>query len=83
VCDCLIDEGRPLGTAGQEQVPNHLRGYGQKPWSFAYWQMSGVDHTAPQGLFRHISSNLARSSRLYSMPSLLCSVSIWALPALF
>jgi hypothetical protein len=25
VCNCLIDEGRPLGTGLQEQVPNHLR----------------------------------------------------------
>src|ERR1700691_2021160 len=25
VCNCLIDEGRPLGTGWQEQVPNHLR----------------------------------------------------------
>jgi len=24
VCNCLIDEGRPLGTGWQEQVPNHL-----------------------------------------------------------
>jgi hypothetical protein len=25
VCNCLIDEGGPLGTGLQEQVPNHLR----------------------------------------------------------
>src|ERR1035437_6472917 len=25
MCNCLIDEGRPLGTGLQEQVPNHLR----------------------------------------------------------
>jgi len=25
VCNCLIDEGRPLGTGWQGQVPNHLR----------------------------------------------------------
>ena len=24
MCNCLIDEGRPLGTALQEKVPNHL-----------------------------------------------------------
>ena len=24
VCNCLIDEGGPLGTGLQEQVPNHL-----------------------------------------------------------
>jgi hypothetical protein len=24
VCNCSIDEGRPLGTGLQEQVPNHL-----------------------------------------------------------
>ena len=25
VCNCSTDEGRPLGTGLQEQVPNHLR----------------------------------------------------------
>jgi hypothetical protein len=30
VCNCLIDEGRPLGTGWQEQVPNHLRRLGSK-----------------------------------------------------
>jgi hypothetical protein len=30
VCNCLIDEGRPLGTGWQEQVPNHLRRLCQK-----------------------------------------------------
>ena len=25
LCNCLTDEGRPLGTGLQEQVPNHLR----------------------------------------------------------
>ena len=25
MCNCLIDEGGPLGTGWQEQVPNHLR----------------------------------------------------------
>ena len=25
MCNCLTDEGRPLGTGLQEQVPNHLR----------------------------------------------------------
>ena len=25
MCNCLIDEGRPLGTGWQEQVSNHLR----------------------------------------------------------
>jgi hypothetical protein len=24
VCNCFTDEGRPLGTGLQEQVPNHL-----------------------------------------------------------
>ena len=24
MCNCLTDEGRPLGTGLQEQVPNHL-----------------------------------------------------------
>jgi hypothetical protein len=31
VGNCLIDEGRPLGTGLQEQVPNHL----QRLWSKA------------------------------------------------
>ena len=30
MCNCLIDEGRPLGTGWQEQVPNHLRRLGSK-----------------------------------------------------
>ena len=25
MCNCLIDEGRPLGAGLQEQAPNHLR----------------------------------------------------------
>ena len=25
MCNCLIDEGGPLGIGWQEQVPNHLR----------------------------------------------------------
>jgi hypothetical protein len=25
VCNCLSDEGRPIGTGLQERVPNHLR----------------------------------------------------------
>ena len=25
MCNCLTDEGRPLGTGLQERVPNHLR----------------------------------------------------------
>ncbi len=25
MCNCLIDEGGPLGTGLQEQVPNHLQ----------------------------------------------------------
>jgi hypothetical protein len=85
VCNCLIDEGRPLGIGWQEQVPNHLR----QLWSKAMVarllanERRGEDHTAPQGLFRRNSLNLARSSRSCSMPSLLCNVSIWALPALF
>jgi len=33
VCNCLIDEGRPLGTGWQEQVPNHLWRLWSKPWS--------------------------------------------------
>ena len=31
MCNCLIDEGRPLGTGWQEQVPNHLRRLWSKP----------------------------------------------------
>ena len=30
MCNCLTDEGRPLGTGLQEQVPNHLRRLGSK-----------------------------------------------------
>jgi len=32
VLNCITDGGRPLGTGLQEQVSNHLRCCGQKPW---------------------------------------------------
>jgi len=43
VCNCLIDEGRPLGTGWQEQVPNHLR------W---LWSKAMVVSTEGKGLER-------------------------------
>src|ERR1035441_7153396 len=43
VCNCLTDEGRPLGTGLQEQVPNHLR------W---LWAKAMVVSTGGKGLER-------------------------------
>jgi hypothetical protein len=43
VCNCLIDEGRPLGTGWQEQVPNHLR---------RLWSKALVVSTEGKGLER-------------------------------
>ena len=43
VCNCLIDEGRPLGTGWQEQVPNHLR---------RLWSKAMVVSTEGKGLER-------------------------------
>jgi hypothetical protein len=31
MCNCLIDEGRPLGTGLQEQVPDYLRRVNNSP----------------------------------------------------
>jgi group II intron reverse transcriptase/maturase len=43
VCNCLIDEGGPLGTGWQEQVPNHLR---------RLWSKAMVVSTEGKGLER-------------------------------
>ena len=43
MCNCLIDEGRPLGTGWQEQVPNHLR---------RLWSKAMVVSTGGKGLER-------------------------------
>ena len=43
MCNCLIDEGRPLGTGWQEQVPNHLR---------RLWSKALVVSTEGKGLGR-------------------------------
>ena len=43
MCNCSIDEGRPLGTGLQEQVPNHLR------W---LWAKAMVVSTGGKGLER-------------------------------
>jgi hypothetical protein len=41
VRNCLADEGRPLGTGLQEQVPNHLR---------RLWSKATVVNTEGKGL---------------------------------
>ena len=43
MCNCLIDEGRPLGTGLQEQVPNRLR---------RLWSKAVVVSTKGKGLGR-------------------------------
>ena len=43
MCNCLIDEGRPLGTGLQEQVSNHLR---------RLWSKAMVVSTEGKGLAR-------------------------------
>ena len=48
MCNCLIDEGRPLGTGWQEQVPNHLR---------RLWAKAMVVSTEGKGLERTRSGN--------------------------
>ena len=48
VCNCLIDEGRPLGTGWQEQVPNHLR---------RLWSKAMVVSTEGKGLERTMSGD--------------------------
>jgi len=54
VCNCLIDEGRPLGTGLQEQVPNHLR------W---LWSKAMVVSTEGKGLERTRSGDWQEEDR--------------------
>jgi hypothetical protein len=54
VCNCLIDEGRPLGTGWQEQVPNHLR---------RLWSKALVVSTEGKGLERTRSGDWQEEGR--------------------
>src|SRR5664279_5344516 len=54
VCNCLIDEGRPLGTGWQEQVPNHLR---------RQWSKAMVVSTEGKGLGRTRSGDWQEEDR--------------------
>jgi hypothetical protein len=54
VCNCLIDEGRPLGTGWQEQVPNHLR---------RLWSKALVVSTEGKGLGRTRSGDWQEEDR--------------------
>ena len=54
VCNCLIDEGRPLGTGWQEQVPNHLR---------RLWSKAMVVSTEGKGLERTRSGDWQEEDR--------------------
>ena len=54
VCNCLIDEGRPLGTGLQEQVPNHLR---------RLWSKAMVVSTEGKGLERTRSGDWQEEDR--------------------
>ena len=54
VCNCLIDEGRPLGTGLQEQVPNHLR---------RLWSKAMVVSTEGKGLGRTRSGDWQEEDR--------------------
>ena len=54
VCNCLIDEGRPLGTGWQEQVPNHLR---------RLWSRALVVSTEGKGLGRTRSGDWQEEDR--------------------
>ena len=54
VCNCLIDEGRPLGTGLQEQVPNRLR------W---LWSKAMVVSTEGKGLERTRSGDWQEEDR--------------------
>ena len=54
VCNCLIDEGRPLGTGWQEQVPNHLR---------RLWSKAMVVSTEGKGLGRTRSGDWQEEDR--------------------
>src|ERR1019366_117739 len=54
VCNCLIDEGWPLGTGWQEQVPNHLR---------RLWSKALVVSTEGKGLGRTRSGDWQEEDR--------------------
>src|ERR1019366_8112277 len=54
VCNCWIDEGRPLGTGWQEQVPNHLR---------RLWTKAMVVSTEGKGLERTRSGDWQEEDR--------------------
>ena len=54
VCNCLIDEGRPLGTGWQEQVSNRLR------W---LWSKAMVVSTGGKGLERTRSGDWQEEDR--------------------
>jgi hypothetical protein len=54
VCNGLIDEGRPLGTGLQEQVPNHLR---------RLWSKAMVVSTEGKGLERTRSGDWQEEDR--------------------
>ena len=52
--NCLTDEGRPLGTGLQEQVPNHLR---------RLWSKAMVVSTEGKGLARTRSGDRQEEDR--------------------
>jgi hypothetical protein len=52
--NCLTDEGRPLGTGLQEQVPNHLR---------RLWPKSKVVNAEGKGLARTRSGDRQEEDR--------------------
>src|ERR1700693_3136996 len=54
VCNCLIDEGGPLGAGWQEQVPNHLR---------RLWTKAMVVSTEGKGLGRTRSGDWQEEDR--------------------
>ena len=54
VCNCITDEGRPLGTGWQEQVPNHLR---------RLWPKAMVVSTEGKGLARTRSGDRQEEDR--------------------
>src|ERR1035437_10722726 len=54
VCNCITDEGRPLGTGWQEQVPNHLR---------RLWPKAMVVSTEGKGLERTRSGDWQEEDR--------------------
>jgi hypothetical protein len=54
VRNCLTDEGRPLGTGLQEQVPNHLR---------RLWPKSKVVNAEGKGLARTRSGDRQEEDR--------------------